>query len=108
MARLGNTVLKLWLLAIFAIVPGYSRFSGFYSPSLRDLQIVDTESPKLLWRETKIDPNWHVIQRVAKNDEELSDKLARMTFKKIIVDMIKHPMDYSSQEFLKELDILRL
>ena len=90
---------------IFAIGPGFCRFSGFYQPR-RNLQFVDTESPMILLRETKVDPNWHVIPFVAEDTENLSDKLARMTFKKIVMDMIQNPKEYLDEQ--KELDVLRL
>ena len=57
-------------------------------------------------RESKVDPNWHKIPYAAEDTEALPDKLARMTFKKIVMDMIQNPMKYLEKE--KYLEILKL
>ena len=105
MPRTRNTLLLFVTLLIVGIAPGSSRFYGFYQLR-RNLQIINVESPKIVVRETKVDPNLHVIPFAAEDTEDLSDKLARMTFKKIVMAMPQNPMEHLEKG--KNLDFFRL
>ena len=101
MPPVRNILFVSCIFVLFAIVPGFSKMSGFYQ-SQGNLRIVDVGSPKVLLRNAKVAPYWHVIDL---GTEYLENKLHQMTLKKIAMEMFQRHVKFTKK---RKLEILRL